>query len=105
MGLSNHLALRICPHFEAERPLLLISKEGTSDGDEFVVWRQCVNQPVCQSVNKSLFISVGAELPTRWLEHVVSLPAVSLPHTNLHTTVTLTLRYSSDPVELLLRCS
>lgn len=50
-----------------------------------------ISQSVSQSVNKSLFISVGTELPIRWLGHVVSLPAVSPPHTILHTTVSLTL--------------
>lgn len=91
MTLSHRERLGACPHFQAELPLWLIPKEGPLDGDGFVVWRQCVNQPVCQSVNKSLFISVGAELPIRWLGHVVSLPAVSPPHTILHTTVSLTL--------------
>lgn len=91
MTLSHHERLGDCPHFQAELPLWLIPKEGPLDGDGFVVWRQCVNQPICQSVNKSLFISVGAELPIRWLGHVVSLPAVSPPHTILHTTVSLTL--------------
>lgn len=45
----------------------------------------------CQSVNKSLFISVGGEQPLRWLGHVVCLPAVSPFVTILHTAVTLTL--------------
>lgn len=91
MALSHRVHLRACPHVQSGLPLWLILKEGPLDGDEFVVWRQCVNQPVCQSVNKSLFISVGAELPIRWLGHVVSLPAVSPPHTILRTTVSLTL--------------
>lgn len=68
-------ASEFCPCFQVELPLQLVLKEGSFDGDGCVAWRQCVNQPVCQSVNKSLFISVGTTV--RWLGHMVSLPASS----------------------------
>lgn len=91
VAFPNRLSFRALSPLWGSVAIVVISEEGDFWWIQFVVWRQCVNQSVCQSVNKSLFISVGAELPMRWLGHVVSLPAVSPPHTILHTTVALTL--------------
>lgn len=57
--------------------------------------------PVCQPVNKSLFISVGAELPVSWSGRVASVPAVS-PLTPSYTQLScqLLLGQSSHPLGL-----
>ena len=76
-----------------------------SEGGDF--WRrwacglEAACRSVCQSVNKALFISVGAELLISWLGHVVSAPAVS-PLTPAYTQLScqLLLRQSSHPLGL-----
>lgn len=106
VSLSNHFSLRALPLLSGTAAMLFILKGETADGEGLVVWRQSVNQPFCPSVNKSLFISVGAELSVRCLEHVVSLPAIPpLAPSYMQLSHQLFLRHSSDPVELLLKHS